>query len=106
MWRNILLSITVILPVQSFAADHSLTGSQQAAVAWVEDNADKLWRASRTIWENPEIGLEESVSSETVAGLLERNGFTVTRGVAGMPTAFVAEWGAGAPVVGFHSFAV
>jgi aminobenzoyl-glutamate utilization protein B len=35
-----------------------------------------------------------------VTGLLEREGFRITRGVAGMPTAFVAEWGSGKPVLG------
>src|SRR5438067_8623894 len=48
-----------------------------------------------------ELGFQEVETSAYVTGVLEKNGFTVTRGVAGMPTAFVASWGSGKPVIGF-----
>src|SRR5207237_10547454 len=54
----------------------------------------------RAIWAFAEPSLLEFRSSELLASLLERNGFSVERGVAGMPTAFVASWGHGEPVVG------
>ncbi|MDL2272837.1 amidohydrolase [Desulfovibrio sp. OttesenSCG-928-I05] len=59
--------------------------------------------ASDAIWEFAELGLTEDKSSQLLADLLEKEGFTVTRGVAGMPTAFVAEAviGTGKPVIGF-----
>ena len=44
----------------------------------------------------PETSFE---TSKYLTGLLEKNGFTVERGVAGMPTAFVATWGSGKPVI-------
>ena len=47
-----------------------------------------------------ETALEEYRSSEYLAGLLEKGGFTVERGVADMPTAFVASYGSGHPVIG------
>lgn len=47
-----------------------------------------------------EPGFEEFRSSETLAHFLEENGFKVERGVAGMPTAFVATFGSGHPVIG------
>ena len=53
------------------------------------------------IWEKPEIKWEEFFASRLQATFLEEDGFSVTRDVAGMNTAFVAEWGSGAPVVGF-----
>ncbi|HSW31967.1 MAG TPA: amidohydrolase [Longimicrobiales bacterium] len=52
------------------------------------------------LWKYSEIALAETRSAAYLADVLEREGFRVTRGVAGMPTAFVAEWGSGAPVVG------
>jgi aminobenzoyl-glutamate utilization protein B len=48
-----------------------------------------------------ELGFQEVETSAYVTGLLEKNGFQATRGVAGMPTAFVASWGSGKPIIGF-----
>ena len=48
-----------------------------------------------------ELGYEEKNTADYVTGLLQKEGFTVTRGAAGMPTAFVASWGSGKPVIGF-----
>lgn len=50
-----------------------------------------------------ELGYQEFETSKYVTGLLEKNGFRITRGVAGMPTAWVAEWGSGKPVIGLMS---
>ncbi len=50
-----------------------------------------------------ELGMQEFETSKYLTGLLEKNGFTVERGVAGMPTAFVATWGSGKPVIALGS---
>ena len=59
--------------------------------------------ASDAIWDYAELGLTEDKSAKLLADILEQEGFSVTRGVAGMPTAFVAEAviGTGSPVIGF-----
>lgn len=48
-----------------------------------------------------ELGFQEVWTSEYVTGILEREGFTVERGCAGMPTCYVGTWGSGHPVIGF-----
>ncbi len=48
-----------------------------------------------------ELGFQEVWTSDYVTGVLEREGFTVERGCAGMPTCYVGSWGSGKPVVGF-----
>ena len=53
------------------------------------------------IWENPETAFQENKSSEALCSALEDNGFSVTRGVANIPTAFTGTWGNGKPVIGF-----
>ncbi len=73
---------------------------KKEAVSWVESNRTTFEDAALAIHEYAEIGLEEYRSAETLAGLLERQGFRVERGVADMPTAFVASWGSGKPVIG------
>ena len=46
-----------------------------------------------------ELGFQEIETSKYLTGILEKNGFKVERGVAGMPTAWVATWGSGKPVI-------
>jgi aminobenzoyl-glutamate utilization protein B len=69
----------------------------------VESNQERFWRISDAIWSYAELGLEEYRSAKLLADTLEEAGFAVNRGVAGMPTAFVATWshGKGQPVIGF-----
>jgi len=50
-----------------------------------------------------ELGFQEFETSKYLSGLLEENGFKVQRGVAGIPTAFVARWGSGKPVISLGS---
>ncbi|MEO7502618.1 MAG: amidohydrolase [Gemmatimonadaceae bacterium] len=50
-----------------------------------------------------ELGMQELETSKYLTGLLEKSGFTVERGVAGIPTAWVARWGRGSPVIALGS---
>lgn len=70
---------------------------------WIDNNKQQAFDISDQLWENPELSLQEYDSSKKIADYLEQAGFTVIRGVAGMPTAFVAEFGEGSPVIGFSS---
>jgi aminobenzoyl-glutamate utilization protein B len=67
--------------------------------AFVDANAGRWEDVSRKIWEYAETALKETRSAELLEEILEKEGFAVTRGVAGMPTAFVASAGSGSPVV-------
>lgn len=73
---------------------------KQAAVSGVERRAADLIRLSDQIWGFAETALRETRSSAVLADYAEQQGFRVTRGVAGMPTAFIAEFGSGSPVIG------
>lgn len=73
---------------------------KQEAIAGVEKRATDLIGLSDKIWGFAETALRESRSSALLADYAEQQGFRVTRGVAGMPTAFVAEFGSGKPVIG------
>jgi len=76
-----------------------LKEAKAAACRAVEDLAGTLKVTSRSIYEHPELGFQERFAAGLLTGLLESSGFTVTRGVAGLETAFVASWGSGSPVV-------
>jgi aminobenzoyl-glutamate utilization protein B len=70
------------------------------AVAWIEQNQGTLDEAAKHIWEYAETALLEYKSSAELSAFMEKQGFTVQRGVAELPTAFVATYGSGRPVVG------
>ena len=70
------------------------------ALDWIENNKAHLIEISDQVWEFAELGLIEHKSSALLVDELEKHGFQVERGIAGMPTAFVATWGSGRPVVG------
>ena len=72
-------------------------------VNWNKENAQVFYDTSKTIWENPELPMQEFKSSALLIELLEANGFKVDKGVAGMPTAFIATYGEGKPVIGINA---
>jgi aminobenzoyl-glutamate utilization protein B len=69
-------------------------------VGWVEENSELVVDAHQKYWEWAEVGLQELKTGMHMADVLEENGFEVERGVAGMPSAFVATYGSGKPVIG------
>lgn len=78
----------------------SWTDSKKTAAASVDAHAEELIALSDSIWAFAEIALEEVKSAKILMDYAESQGFTVERGVAGMPTAFVASYGSGSPVIG------
>ena len=74
--------------------------SKQAALQWIEEHQDLIVDAHQKVWELAEVGLQEMQTSKLLADILEENGFTVERGVAGMPSTFVATYGSGGPIIG------
>lgn len=69
---------------------------------WIEKNKSVIINLSDKIWEYAELGFKEFKSSKLIADTLEKYGFSVKLGVAGMPTAIVADWGSGKPVIGIQ----
>jgi amidohydrolase len=71
----------------------------------VQDEVDRLapdlLATSRVLHSNPELAYEEHKAAEHLAAVLERHGFTVTRGAADLPTAFIGRSGSGNPRIAF-----
>jgi aminobenzoyl-glutamate utilization protein B len=74
---------------------------KKKAWKWIDEHKDEFIEISDKVWEFAELGLVEYKSSKLHSDVLEQHGFKVERGVARMPTAFIAEWGSGSPVIGF-----
>ena len=77
-----------------------LTPIQKDMSLYLDGMQDQLVAVNQDIWGYSELGLQEYKSSARLIGVLERAGFKVKKGVANMPTAFVAEYGSGKPIIG------
>ena len=68
---------------------------------YIEKKRQKLTALSEEIWRYAEVGYQEFQSAQALERCLEEEGFTVEKGVAEIPTAFVAKYGSGKPIIGF-----
>ncbi|WP_268036868.1 amidohydrolase [Algoriphagus sp. PAP.12] len=78
----------------------SVFAQQDQIISDLEGKAGFYGDISKQIWSNPELGYLETESSALLQKTLKDAGFSVKAGVADIPTAFVAEYGSGKPVVG------
>jgi aminobenzoyl-glutamate utilization protein B len=79
----------------------TLDDLKREAVAEVDKSQKLIQEMVDSIFSFAELGFQEYETSKYVTGILEKNGFKVERGVAGVPTAWVASYGSGKPVIGF-----
>ncbi|MCE1252671.1 MAG: amidohydrolase [Anaerolineae bacterium] len=70
-------------------------------IEWLEENRKIFTDMADAIWQRPELAFHEFFASALQADFLEEQGFRVTRDVAGINTAFIAEYGQGSPVIAF-----
>jgi aminobenzoyl-glutamate utilization protein B len=107
-WTKALVAVLMVLIIparpfpQGTAAKPKIAKEKQLVLDWLgrAETVERFGRISDAIWSYAELGLQEFRSSKLLADTLEQAGFKVERGVAGMPTAFVASYGSGKPVIG------
>ena len=76
-----------------------ISKNKKALLKSIEKHQNALIEISDNIWQAAETAFEETESSKILSDYAEKQGFTVKRGVAEMPTAFVATYGSGKPVI-------
>jgi aminobenzoyl-glutamate utilization protein B len=76
---------------------------KRQAIAEIDERQAFTQRMVDQIFSYAELGFQEYETSRYVTGILEKNGFQVQRGVAGIPTAWTAAYGSGKPVIAFIS---
>jgi aminobenzoyl-glutamate utilization protein B len=98
----LLLATALYLPA---AAAHAEAAPElkAAAVAGVESRSKLAQEMVDSIFSFAEPGFQEFKTSEYVTSILEKNGFKIQRGVAGIPTAWTATWGSGGPKIALGS---
>jgi aminobenzoyl-glutamate utilization protein B len=74
--------------------------NKAAVIASVEKHRQELLNLSDSVWKYAETALKEYKSSKVLSDYAVKQGFRVTTNVDGMPTAFIAEFGSGKPIIG------
>lgn len=93
------LLLIVSSPLHAAGSKPLHVAKKNAAIASIDRQSGDMTTMSDAIWRYAETALHETKSSKTLEDYAEAKGFRVTRGVAEMPTAFVAEYGSGKPVI-------
>jgi aminobenzoyl-glutamate utilization protein B len=96
------LSIALLVSsvFSNLQAQPSTDALRQEAQERAAAQAKLVQEITDSLFSFSELGYQESESAKYVTDVLKSNGFRIQMGVAGMPTAFVAEWGQGKPVIG------
>lgn len=89
----------MLLLLTAIVSGQKMTKNKNAVVASIEKHRTELIKISDAIWAAAETAFEETESSKILADYAEKNGLTVERGVANIPTAFTATYGSGKPVI-------
>jgi aminobenzoyl-glutamate utilization protein B len=94
----------LLLTAGAAAAQESRTQAyKKEVIASVDSMAKMAQEMVDMVFSFGELGHQEVETSRYLTAILEKNGFTIRRGVSGMPTAWVATWGSGKPVIALGS---
>ena len=93
----------VTFPVDLPADDAKLVALKKEAMHLVDSLSTLSQQMVDEVFSFGELGMQEEETSKYLTGILEKNGFKVTRGFAGIPTAWYATWGSGKPVISLGS---
>lgn len=93
--------LAAILAAAAPAAAESISAAPHLEIMTrIDRRYDETASIARKLWEFAEVGYKETSSSKLLQDALRAEGFVVKGGAAGIPTAFVAEWGTGGPAIG------
>lgn len=98
---SILCSLLIVSAIaQKKSQPPAITASKKTVIESVNTHSPELIDIANKIWAAEETAFNETQSAKLLADYAEANGFKVERGVAEIPTAFVATYGSGSPVIG------
>ena len=76
------------------------TAKSSVVLNYIDNNFETYNNLQKEIWDYSEVGFQETKSSQALKNHLRQHGFSIKEGIAGEPTAFIAEYGSGKPVIG------
>src|SRR5579862_8319185 len=101
------LTIVLLAACAAYAQNKVAPDKEAAMKADLAGEIDHMQKQAQVmvdeVFSFGELGFQEFETSKYLSGILEKEGFKVERGIAGIPTAFVATWGEGKPVISLGS---
>lgn len=94
------ISLLTCAAMMASAQSDDTARLKDTVIASIDVQRGTLIEMSDAVWAHAETALYETESSLLLADYAEQQGFDVERGVAGMPTAFIASYGDGRPIIG------
>jgi len=110
--RAFLLFFSVLIAFVSFPTQAQVSrpysqvfidGLKQQALTAVASREKNVQEMVDMIFSFGELGFQEFETSKYITSILSQNGFTVEKGISGIPTAWMARWGSGSPVIALGS---
>ena len=101
-YRLITLALCAVAPffqIQSQSLRPVAEAQKQATISQLDSQSKHYFDIAMQIWNLAEVGYQEYESTKILQTELTKNGFSIQAGVADMPTAFVAEYGSGKPII-------
>ncbi|MEP1151682.1 MAG: amidohydrolase [Balneola sp.] len=99
----IALALTSTVEAQKKYSKKKIDNLKNEAVEIVAQNHKQTQVMVDKVFSFAELGFQEIESSKYLTSILEENGFTIEHGVSGIPTAWIATWGSGKPVIALGS---
>jgi aminobenzoyl-glutamate utilization protein B len=101
-------SLILALTAATVAAQNKVTAEKEASIkADLAGQIDGMKKQAQvmvdSVFSFGELGFQEFETSKYLTGILEKEGFKIDRGIAGIPTAWLATWGEGKPVISLGS---
>ena len=94
--KSIVVGVLATMVVFTSSAQKKMDG----VLKKLDTQSESYNEIAQTIWKLAEMGYQEEKSAALLQKTLGDAGFTIKKGVAGIPTAFIAEYGSGSPIIG------
>ena len=100
MKLHLTLLLLLVLNISTAQENKSIPANKQTVLNSILQQEKDLIGISDQVWAAAEIAMKEYQSAKVLSDYAEKKGFKVTRNVADIPTAFIAEYGSGKPIIG------
>ena len=102
--RNLwITTLLITFSLSSLVAQNNLEKLKAEALAEIEKQSVFAQQINDMLFSFAELGFQETETMNYLTGILEKNGFKIERGIAGVPTAWTATWGSGKPFIALGS---
>ena len=92
-----------VAPAQATLPPAKLEALKQELIKEIDRQQQATQQMVDMVFSFGELGFQETETSRYLTGILQKNGFVIQTGIAGVPTAWTATWGAGKPVIAIGS---